>query len=116
MNEWTHIPESIAKQPLDSNTDYTKLAEAGEEALKLVRKVFTEIKYKEVCETTLKDFNQATHILEIKCSNSKCNVANYHTHMSYWLFSFRMRPNSGCRVCGSPMVCNIIEDPMKKSI
>jgi hypothetical protein len=43
MSDMTHIPESIAKQPLDPNVDYTKLTEAGEEALKLVKKVFTEI-------------------------------------------------------------------------
>lgn len=105
----THIPESIAKQPLDPNTDYTKLTEAGEEALKLVRKAFTEIKYKEFCEITLKDYNPAHQILQIKCSNPDCDVENYASHMSYWTFSFRMRPNSGCRKCGFKMVCNIME-------
>lgn len=103
MNNFTHIPESIAKQPLDLNADYTKLTEAGEEALELE----TELKYKELCETILKDFNPETHILEIKCSNPDCDMDKYVSHMSYWTFYFRMRPNSGCRVCGSPMVCNI---------
>lgn len=109
----THIPESIAKQPIDPNADYTKLTE---DALKLVRRAFTEIKYKEFCEITLKDYNPAHQILQMKCSNPKCDVVNYHENMSYWVFSFRMRPNSGCRKCGFKMVCNIIEDPMKKSV
>ena len=106
MNDMTHIPASIAKQPIDPNADTT---EVGNIALKLEIKALTEIKYKEFCETTLKDYNPAHQILEMKCSNPKCDVVNYHVHVSYLLFMFRMRPNTGCRVCGSKMVCNIME-------
>lgn len=43
---YTHIPESIAKQPLDPNADYSQRTELGDLALKLTKKVFDELKNK----------------------------------------------------------------------
>lgn len=43
---YTHIPESIAKQPLDPNADYSQRTELGDLALELAKKVFDELKNK----------------------------------------------------------------------
>ena len=43
---YTHIPESIAKQPLDPNADYSKRTELVDLALELTKKVFDELKNK----------------------------------------------------------------------
>lgn len=44
---YTQIPESIAKQPLDPNADYSQSTELVDLALKLVKKVFDDIKNKQ---------------------------------------------------------------------
>jgi hypothetical protein len=41
MNDFTHIPESIAKQQLDENSIYTK--EEILELIKILQKTFDEI-------------------------------------------------------------------------
>lgn len=43
---YTQIPESIAKQPLDPNADYSQRTELGDLALELTKKVFDELKNK----------------------------------------------------------------------
>ena len=50
MSDFTHIPESIAKQPIDPNEDYTELVNL---ALELVKKAFKEIEQKELLKNSI---------------------------------------------------------------
>ena len=46
IDAMTQIPESIAKQPLDPNANYSQRSELGDLALELTKKVFDELKNK----------------------------------------------------------------------
>jgi hypothetical protein len=65
--------------------------------------------YQDFCNNNLKDFDPSRHYLKFECSNERCNKINYSDNISYATFLLRKRPNGGCCLCGSEIVCSILE-------